>query len=641
MFYQGFYKVATCAPKVHVGDPHANIEIIIDALKEAKEKKVGAVVFPELSVCGYTCGDLLAQTYLLDAVNASILHLLQNNPFDGIVILGAPITFRRNLYNCAIVIQQDQILGVIPKHNLPNDAEFYEARWFNRGNEIIKHHHSMEFLGRDVPFGNIVFDDNVHGVSFGVEVCMDLWVADSPSVALALNGADIIFNLSTSTELLNKGRVRRDLVKVQSSKLVSGYVYASSGVYESTTDGVFSGHCMISQLGEIMTESKIFCRDDINMTVGDIDVAKIQFLRRKSTTFRETSNDNIQSIPHVPFNVIENQAYTFENAIDATPFVPKENTAQAFEEIMNIQTTGLAKRLLHTNAQTIVVGVSGGLDSTLALLLAAKTCDLIGMPRTAVHAYTIRGFGTSERTHSNAFNLMKALGVTTNDLDLTASVLSHFETIGHDPKQVDVTYENAQARERTNILMNLANKHHGLVLGTGNLSELALGWCTYNGDQMSMYSINGGVPKSLVKFMVKHFMLLDTDALAAQAEDASVIANTLADILATPISPELINTAQHTEDIIGKYDVHDFILYHMLVNGDTESRIAYLLEKAFGHEMSHEDLTNYRQIFFRRFFSQQFKRSALPDGPKVLDISLSPRTDWRMPSDAVYRSPLQ
>ena len=419
---------------------------------------------------------------------------------------------------------------------------------------------------------------------------------------------------------------------------MSAYVYASSGVYESTTDAVYSGHCMIAELGQLIVESKHFNRDEINMTIGDLDLNKIQFLRRKSTTFRETSNDNIRSIPHATFEVNENKQYQFEQLIDATPFVPKVDQLTSFEEIVNIQTTGLAKRLLHTHAKTIVIGVSGGLDSTLALLLAAKTCDLIQLPRTAIHAYTIRGFGTSNRTNTNANELMRTLGVTMKDIDLKQSVLAHFETIGHNPEDIDVTYENAQARERTAILMNLANKTGGLVLGTGNLSELALGWCTYNGDHMSMYSINGGLPKTLVKFMVKQFMLHDCSTLALKQEDRTILAHVLADILDTPISPELLNTTQHTEEIIGKYDVHDFILYHLLVNGDTEERIAYLLKLAFGHEVTEEKLVEYRQIFYRRFFSQQFKRSALPDGPKVLDISLSPRTDWRMPSDAVYRS---
>ena len=638
MFYQGFYKVGTCAPRVYVGDPFANINIIKQALMVAQEKKLGALVFPELSICGYTCGDLLMQRYLLDDVEGAIASLLEDNPFDGVIILGAPIEIRRNLYNCAVIIQKNQLLGIVPKHNLPNDAEFYEARWFNRGNEVIKHYRSIDYLGRSVAFGDLVFEDERFGVSFGVEVCQDLWVADSPSATLALNGADIIFNLSTSTELLHKARIRRELVKVQSSKLVSAYVYASSGVYESTTDAVYSGHCMIAELGQLVVESKHFNRDEINMTIGDLDLNKIQFLRRKSTTFRETSNDNIRSIPHATFEVNENKAYQFEQPIDATPFVPKIDQLTSFEEIMNIQTTGLAKRLLHTHAKTIVIGVSGGLDSTLALLLAAKTCDLIQMPRTAIHAYTIRGFGTSNRTNTNANELMRTLGVTMKDIDLKQSVLSHFETIGHDKEDVDITYENAQARERTAILMNLANKTGGLVLGTGNLSELALGWCTYNGDHMSMYSINGGVPKTLVKFMVKQFMRHDCSALALKQEDETTLMHVLADILDTPISPELLNTTQHTEEIIGKYDVHDFIMYHLLVNGDTEERIAYLLRLAFSHEVSEEKLVEYRQIFYRRFFSQQFKRSALPDGPKVLDISLSPRTDWRMPSDAVYRS---
>lgn len=637
MYYKGFLKVGTSAPRTYVGDPIANANVMLKALQEAQNKKLGLLVFPELSISGYTCGDLLLQNYLLEDVNLAIAKLLKENPFDGVFVVGAPISIHRNLYNCAVVIQKGEILGIIPKYYLPNDSEFYESRWFNRGNEIVKHYETIDYLGRTVPFGDLIFENDHHGVTFGVEICMDLWVSSSPSTLIALNGADVILNLSTSNELFKKSRYRRDLVKIQSSKLVGGYVYCSSGVYESTTDGVYSGHCIISQVGDIITESELFSRDEINMTVGDIDISKIQFQRRKATTFRESSNDNIADIQRVAFDLSECEAYEFEYELDETPFVPKEELSESFYEMMNIQTAGLAKRLIHTRAETILIGVSGGLDSTLALLLAAKTFDLIGKSRKDILAYTIRGFGTSSRTNTNANNLMKMLGVTHHDIDLKESVMSHFETIGHDPNIVDITYENAQARERTNILMNLANKKNGLVLGTGNMSELALGWCTYNGDHMSMYSINGGLPKTLVKFMVKQFMLLECETLTESDADAKLLQHTLADILDTPISPELINTTQHTEEIIGKYDVHDFILYHMLNNGDTEDRIYYLMKKAFANEVPEDKLLEYLNIFFRRFFTQQFKRSALPDGPKVLDISLSPRTDWRMPSDADYR----
>ncbi|MGL4372756.1 MAG: NAD(+) synthase, partial [Turicibacter sp.] len=606
----------------------------------AKQKQAGIVVFPELSISGYTCGDLLLQHYLLEDVNLAIAKLLNENPFDGVIVVGAPISIHRNLYNCAVVIQKDEILGIIPKYYLPNDSEFFESRWFNRGNEIVKHYETIDYLGRTVPFGDLIFENEQHNVSFGVEICMDLWVSSSPSTLIALNGADVILNLSTSNEVFQKSRYRRDLVKIQSSKLVGGYVYCSSGVYESTTDGVYSGHCMISQAGEILTESELFCRDELNMTFGDIDVSKIQFLRRKSTTFRESSNDNMADIQRVMFDIQIDKNFEFEKEIDETPFVPKIEEVESFNEIKNIQINGLAKRQLHTHADTLLIGVSGGLDSTLALLLAAETFDLIGKPRKNIIAYTIRGFGTSNRTNTNANNLMKTLGVTHHDIDLRESVLSHFETIGHDPNVVDITYENAQARERTNILMNLANKENGLVLGTGNMSELALGWCTYNGDHMSHYAINAGVPKTLVKFMVKQFMLLECTKLTNSEEDAKLLQHTLADILDTPISPELINTEQHTEEIIGKYDVHDFMMYHMLNNGDTEDRVFYLLKKAFAGVVEEEKLKEYLNIFYRRFFTQQFKRSALPDGPKVLDISLSPRTDWRMPSDAEYRKRL-
>lgn len=637
MYHNGFLKVATSSPKVSVGDPIANVEVMLKSLQVAQEHQAGILVFPELSVCGYTCGDLLFQTYLLQDVKKAIEILLERNPFEGVFAVGAPISIHRNLYNCAVVIQKDKILGIIPKYYLPNDMEFYEHRWFTRGHEIVKHYEEIEFLGRMVPFGDLIFDNEQYNLSFGVEICQDLWVPTSPSQRLALNGADIILNLSTSNEVYQKSRTRRDLVRIQSSKLVAGYIYCSSGVYESTTDGVFAGQSLISQNGTLLAESNMFSREELNVMFADLDISNIQFDRRRSSAFRQSAEDNMDYIQRVAFDLAENQDYSFEQPIDTTPFVPKTDEKEAFEEMMNIQMAGLAKRMEHTQAQTILIGVSGGLDSTLALLLAAKTFDLINMPRKNIIAYTIRGFGTSNRTNTNANHLMKTLGVTHHDIDLRESVLAHFETIGHDPNVVDITYENAQARERTNILMNLANKMNGLVLGTGNMSELALGWCTYNGDQMSMYAINAGIPKTLVKFMVKEFMLREVNLLTTNEEDAKLLQYTLGDILDTPISPELINTEQHTEEIIGKYEIHDFILYHMLNNGDTEDRIYALMKQAFKGEFEEEKLLEYLQIFFRRFYSQQFKRSAMPDGPKVLDISLSPRTDWRMPSDANYR----
>ena len=601
MYHNGFLKVATSSPKVTVGDPMANVEVMLKALQVAQDHEAGILVFPELSICGYTCGDLLFQTYLLQDVNEAIKTLLENNPFDGVLTVGAPISIQRNLYNCAIVIQKNQILGIIPKHYLPNDMEFYEERWFTRGYEIVKHYDEIEFLGRKVPFGDLIFENNEHNVSFGVEICQDLWVPSSPSQRLALNGADIILNLSTSNEVYQKNHLRRDLVRIQSLKLVAGYIYCSSGVYESTTDGIFGGHSMVSQNGTLLAESNIFSREELNVMFADLDISKIQFDRRRSSSFRQSAEDNMTYLKHVTFELVNCPTYKFEQPIDPTPFVPKKEEKEAFEEMMNIQMAGLAKRMEHTKAQTLLIGVSGGLDSTLALLLAAKTFDLIHMPRQNIIAYTIRGFGTSNRTNTNANQLMKTLGVTHHDIDLRESVLAHFETIGHDPNVVDITYENAQARERTNILMNLANKMNGLVLGTGNMSELALGWCTYNGDQMSNYAINAGIPKTLVKFMVKQFMLRETKNLTTNEEDAQLLQYTLGDILDTPISPELINTEQHTEEIIGKYEVHDFILYHMLNNGDTEDRIYALMKEAFKGEFEEEKLLEYLQIFFRRF----------------------------------------
>jgi len=526
-----------------------------------------------------------------------------------------------SLYNCAYVIKKNELLGIVPKRSLPNNKEFYEKRWFKTSlnNEMD----SVIFDSKQVPFGNIIFKDLNHNLNFGVEICEDMWASVAPSNIMSQYGANVILNLSASNETLGKSEIRRNAVLENSRRNCGAYIYASAGALESTSDTVYSGHNIIASLGNLIKETENFSIDT-EIMYGDIDLGEINFRRRMNTNLHDDFKLN-NKFHIVLFDLEESEDYDFENKIDMTPFVPKYDEYNSFNKIANIQEYGLYKRMKHTNANTLVIGVSGGLDSTLALLVARQTFEKLHKDPKGIIAVTMPGFATSKRTKSNATKLMEALGCTVLEKPINKICQDTFKAIEQDPTNHDVTYENVQARVRTLILMNLANKMNGLVLGTGDMSELALGWCTYNGDQMSMYGINAGVPKTLVRFMIKYYALTKYTNLA----------KVLSDIIDTPISPELSDSSQKTEDTIGKYEINDYILNRYLACGDDKERIRFLLNKAFDmNNIETEDAVN---NFFRRFFTQQFKRQATPDGPKVLDISLAPRSDYRMPSDISRR----
>ncbi len=614
MFNHNFIKVAAITPKLRVGDPKYNIEEILKALVDCK---ASIAVLPELCVTGYTCQDLFFQNELLHDSNEAIKYFLKNNKFNGLVTIGAPFELNGSLYNCAYVIKGNELLGIVPKRSLPNSKEFYEKRWFKTSlNNDLEH---VIFYDKKVPFGNIIFKDIEHNLNVGVEICEDMWASIAPSNMMAQYGANVILNLSASNETLGKSEIRRNTVLENSRRNCGAYIYASAGALESTSDTVYSGHNIIASLGELLCETENFSVET-EVVYADIDLSGINFKRRMNTNLHDDFKLNY-NYHIVLFNLNESEDYFFESKLDITPFVPKKDEYYQFDKIANIQEFGLYKRMLHTNAKTLVIGVSGGLDSTLALLVARQTFDHLKKDPKDIIAITMPGFATSKRTKSNATKLMESLGCTVLEKPINKICQDTFKSIDQDPEIHDVTYENVQARVRTLILMNVANKTNGLVLGTGDMSELALGWCTYNGDQMSMYGINAGVPKTLVRFMIKYYAL-------TKYKD---ISNVLNDIIDTPISPELSNKGQLTEDAIGKYEINDFILNRYLTYGDDKERIEFLLNKNF--DMNNIETKKAVDNFFRRFFSQQFKRQATPDGPKVLDISLNPRSDYRMPSD--------
>ncbi len=621
MYFNDFVKVASVTPKLRVGNPAYNVT---EMLKILKDLRASIAVFPELGITAYTCNDLFFQHGLIEETEAQLKRLLEENPYEGIITVGAPLEIDGILYNSAFVIKKDKILGIVPKFYLPNTQEFYEKRWFTSGFDIVKKVKMIRFLDQVVPFGSLVFKSEDGRISFGIEICEDMWAPISPGNLLALNGAKMILNLSASNEYLHKRAVRRRTVIEHSRRNAGAYVYSSAGVNESTSETVFSGHNVIAQNGELLVETENFRRDS-EVIYGDIDLSKISFSRKMNSSFRDTLNKfDFESIT-VNFELDKSKNYTFETAFDQTPFVPKENTIEAFEKIATLQENALIKRMNHIGAKRIIVGVSGGLDSTLALLIASRVADKLDMDRKTILGVTMPAFGTSDKTLSQARSLIEHLGVSLKEIDISDHVNDHFELIGHDKTTTDTTYENAQARARTMILMNLANMEDGIVLGTGDMSELALGWCTYNGDQMSMYGINAGIPKTLVRFMMEHY---------AEEKFGENVENVVHDILNTPISPELIKD-QVTEDEIGNYNVNDFIMHRFLRYGDPEYRIAWILEKAF--DLTKKEALSYVENFFSRFYSQQFKRQASPDAPKILDISLSPRGDLRMPSDVNKR----
>ena len=629
----GFVKVAAAVPLVQVADCFYNIEKIEGLMRQASEKGVQIIAFPELSVTGYTCLDLFAQQTLLNGAAAALLQLVRNTAdLDILTIVGVPLRTENRLINAAVVFQKGAIRGVVPKTYLPNYKEFQEQRWFTSATELRE---STISIGKEeYPMGShLLFRSG--RLTAGIEICEDLWVPVPPSSLLTMEGANIIFNLSASNELIGKHAYLRSLICQQSARCMAGYVYASSGFGESSTDLVFAGNGIIAENGNLLAESPRFTMEE-QLVISEIDIETLQNDRQVNTSFMYgTSGLPKEKAQVVDFQVRIPDGFSLTRPVDPHPFTPSgEALKERCEEIFHIQVAGLAKRLVHAHAQTAVVGISGGLDSTLALLVTVMTFDALKMPRGQIIGITMPGFGTTDRTYTNACDLIRSLGVTLKEIPIKEACLQHFRDIDHDPSVHDVTYENSQARERTQLLMDVANQKNGLVIGTGDLSELALGWATYNGDHMSMYGVNGSIPKTLVKYLVEW-------VANHKVDDASRL--TLLDIVDTPISPELIpadengNIKQKTEDLVGPYELHDFFLYHFLRFGSHPSKIYFLAQKAFAGIYDNATVKKWLYTFFRRFFQQQFKRSCLPDGPKVGSVSLSPRGDWRMPSDAVSR----
>lgn len=625
----GFVKVAAAVPQVAVADCARNAERIVALAQQAARRGVELVSFPELAVTGYTCADLFLQPALLDAADEALGEIMrQTRKLPLALIVGLPLRHEDRLYNCAAVVAQGRLLGVVPKSYIPNYAEFYEARWFASGAGIEEER--ITAAGQEADFGTeLTFA--VNGAEFGIEICEDLWVASPPSSRLALNGAKLIFNLSASPEGVGKHAYLRELVAQQSARTHTAYVYCSAGFGESSTDLVFAGNGLIAENGTMLAQAARFSLDE-QLTVADVDIERLEFERRRNTSFRmrEEAGESTVIEMELPDAL---KASALDRRVDPMPFVPADEAhrSERCEEIFQIQSHGLARRLAHTGCRCAVVGISGGLDSTLALLVTVRTFDKLGLDRRGILGITMPGFGTTDRTYRNALKLMEGLGVTVREIPIRDACLQHFRDIGLPESDRSAAYENAQARERTQILMDVANMEGGLVIGTGDLSELALGWATYNGDQMSMYGVNASVPKTLVRHLVRW---------AADTERDGATRATLLDIIDTPVSPELLpadregNIAQKTEDLVGPYELHDFFLYNFVRAGFRPAKIAFLAEQAFAGSYDRETIVKWLRVFFRRFFAQQFKRSAMPDGPKVGSVSLSPRGDWRMPSDA-------
>lgn len=631
----GFIKVAAAIPSVKVADCSYNVQQIESLIAMAEGKGVEVIVFPELCITGYTCQDLFKQTLLLEQAETSVLMLLDfTRKLDIISIVGVPVVVGDLLLNCAAVIQKGDLLGLVPKTYLPNYSEFYEKRWFASSQDLQPS--EIRFAGNKIVVTpQPTLFRTCDGAMFGVEICEDVWAPVPPSCNLALSGADIIFNLSASDELIGKHDYLKGLLAQQSARMISGYVYSGCGFGESTQDVVYGGNAIAYENGQLLAESERFALD-AQLIITQIDVEKIRNERRTNSTYINAQRGHDSRI--VNAHTVMPRDFELIRDVGPHPFIPKtDDMEKSCDEIFSIQVAGLAKRLVHTGCKTVVVGISGGLDSTLALLVCVRTFDKLQLSRKGIVGVTMPGFGTTDRTYNNAVNLMKSLGITLREISIADAVKQHFNDIGHDINVHDVTYENSQARERTQILMDLSNQLGALVIGTGDLSELALGWATYNGDHMSMYGVNAGVPKTLIKYLVK---------FVAMSEDSDETRSILLDIIDTPISPELIpadeagNITQKTEDLVGPYELHDFFLYHIIRFGYRPSKIFMLARKAFDGSnpeapfYDDETIKKWLTIFLRRFFNQQFKRSCLPDGPKVGSVSLSPRGDWRMPSDA-------
>ncbi len=631
-------RVAAAVPSIAVADCKKNKYEILSIIKEAEKNNVSILNFPELCICGYTCADLFFQSSLIKACEDTLSEILEETKnIDMLITLGIPVSSDNQIFNCAAVIHKGKVLGVSVKTYLPNYSEFYEKRWFAPADNITSD--EITLCGQTVPWGNnILFKNDLFpSLVIGTEICEDLWSPIPPSSYMTMAGATVILNLSASNELAAKNEYRLKIISAQSASTISAYVYSSAGMGESTQDVVFSGHCVICENGSLLNQSERFKKES-HIIYSDIDIEQLVNDRRKNTTFM--AHNRVYGLPAfrvVSFDMEEKKSSSLLRYIRKKPFVPRndEMLNERCSDIFNIQVAGLAKRVMHTNSKALVIGISGGLDSTLALLVAVKTCDYLGIDRSSVLGVTMPGFGTTDRTYNNALNLMKSLGITLKEISIKEAATLHFKDIEHDINIHDVTYENTQARERTQILMDIANKYNGMVIGTGDLSELALGWATYNGDHMSMYGVNGGIPKTLVRVLVKW--------VAENADLDQMSKDILFDVLDTPVSPELLppdekgNINQKTEDIVGPYELHDFFLYYVVRFGFSPAKIMYYAENAFEGVYDRETILKWLKNFYRRFFAQQFKRSCLPDGPKVGTINLSPRGDWRMPSDAVNK----
>ena len=621
----GFVKVAAATPDIRVADVAYNQGKICEVIDEAQRNRAKIVVFPELCITGYTCSDLFLQDILLREAKQALLRIAAyTKDKDMLVFVGTPLMQDGKLYNVAAALNHGEILGFTTKTFLPNYGEFYEMRQFTPGPKEAKW---ILFEGKQIPFGPqlLLCEEHMENLVVSAEICEDLWAPDPPSNEAATAGATVIVNCSASTETIGKDSYRRDLVRGQSARLIAGYVYANAGEGESTTDLVFGGHNLIAENGATLAESGRF---ENQVIYSEIDVFRLAGERRKNTTFQP---ENGRSLIRVPFSVTEEETF-LTRTFPQRPFVPQDDRERErrCEEILTIQAMGLKKRLVHTHANSAVVGISGGLDSTLALLVTAKAFDMIGRDRSEILSVTMPCFGTTDRTYQNACRMARQLGTTLREVPIADAVNIHFRDIGHDPENHDVTYENGQARERTQVLMDLANETGGMVIGTGDMSELALGWATYNGDHMSMYGVNASVPKTLVRHLVKY---------AADETDDTELQQVLYDVLDTPVSPELLppkdgDIAQKTEDLVGPYELHDFFLYYMIRFGFGPGKIYRLAKETFAGNYENETILKWLKTFYRRFFAQQFKRSCLPDGPKIGTVALSPRGDWRMPSDA-------
>ena len=635
----GYVRVGAAVPRLKLADCTYNKEQIVTMAKEAAAKGIRVLTFPELCITGYTCADLFMQRPLLVAAEKTIKAIASETAdLNVFIVVGAPVPLDSQAFNCAVAIYKGEILGMVPKTHLPNYSEFAEERWFSSADDILVDR--IRYAGQEVPIGSdlLFAAAGIPDLKIGIEICEDLWVPIPPSSYQALYGATVLLNLSASNELSGKAHYRRRMVAQHSSSCMASYVYVSAGIGESTQDAVFGGHSLICENGEIFAETERFAQNN-QLIYADIDLDILTNERRRHTTFLShlQKAEMHRMYRLITFDMEEPESLEhWSRPLTSAPFHPAaDEVDEHCKDIFSIQTAGLARRMEHTHSDSLVIGISGGLDSTLALLVCVKACDFLGIDRSHVLGVTMPGFGTTDRTYQNALTLMKSLGITMKEIPIRDAVTQHFKDIEHDMSLHNVTYENAQARERTQILMDLANKHNGLVVGTGDLSELALGWATYNGDHMSMYGVNGGIPKTLIRVLVNW--------VATNGEVDAAASAALLDVLDTPISPELLppdasgNINQKTEDLVGPYELHDFFLYHILHNAYRPAKVLWLAEKAFAGEYDRETLLKWLKNFYRRFFIQQFKRSCLPDGPKVGEISLSPRGDWRMPTDAFSR----